>query len=402
MLEYLRKFDFLGTSCSFRMNTKQTNGSWMGGLVMMIYIVFCGYYFIHESLSWIALTYTDINFQYNFIERPEIKLVDYSKFMIAICNGIESNGTNDDPIYQEALNETLQWSFSSKIPWLMKGSIDIPLKTCQSSYFPSTNNNKYSFSFFQNCKCVDPNDLKEYNISYSYKDSYTTFLSYQVMFKDYINANNTLFNYYYQYFLNSPPKNYVYFVDSKADLSSYSDFLSEFMNYQVSFINPDFYSVYDIFLSLLQIEVNDSFFFKSCKIRIKLAIQKYQKISLHKISNYFAFKENTSGNKDYKFLSVNFRASTETQRMKRTVMKFDQFCGMIMSFLSIVGLVAIQLNYFINEFEAKKMAIYKIFKGHEINHIMMKKIKIIQEDFNEFEYKENPNFNAEIRPGKMT
>ena len=82
--------------------------------------------------------------------------------------------------------------------------------------------------------------------------------------------------------------------------------------------------------------------------------------------------------------------------MKRTRVKLDEVFGKIMSVISIFLLVFYFLSSKIDEFESKKKTISNIFKGFETNKIMMKKIRIIQEDFNEVEYKNNPNFNTEV------
>ena len=74
--------------------------------------------------------------------------------------------------------------------------------------------------------------------------------------------NSTLYNYYYQYFKNNPPKNFVYFIDSVADLTDYNgDFLKNFINYQISFVNPDYLSAYDVYLKLIKMTIDDSFVF---------------------------------------------------------------------------------------------------------------------------------------------
>ena len=82
-------------------------------------------------------------------------------------------------------------------------------------------------------------------------------------------------------------------------------------------------------------------------------------------------------------------------------MMFDQFIGKVISFLSLPTILIFILNKYISDFAAKQENISKIFKRHEINHIMMKKIRIILEDFNEVDYKENPNFNMELKPSKL-
>ena len=76
------------------------------------------------------------------------------------------------------------------------------------------------------------NDLKKYNISYNYRDTYTTFLSYEVKFNDEIYQNISKYNESYDYLSNNPVKSVIYYVDSVADLKSYSDqFAPDFKKY---------------------------------------------------------------------------------------------------------------------------------------------------------------------------
>jgi len=69
------------------------------------------------------------------------------------------------------------------------------------------------------------------------------------------------------------------------------------------------------------------------------------------------------------------------------------FLGKSSLFLLIFYSILERLNTWINEFEVKRAAVKNIFKYNDVNNTLMKKIRLIQENFNEVEYKANPDFN---------
>ena len=119
-------------------------------------------------------------------------------------------------------------------------------------------------------------------------------------------------------------------------------------------------------------------------------------IQLYKAMNYFLLQNNSIANITNKFHTINFRSSNFDSYMSKSNLKFDDFLSKIFAFIGPWALLLIYLSNYINESEKLNQNISKIFKGFEINQIMMKKIRIIMEDFNEVEYKENPNFNDDI------
>ena len=267
MKELLKKLDFPGASCEFQMKKQRNFYSWQGGLIMTVFYAFSIYYIFHETKSFVTFLYTSKSFQFVHSLKPELNLRDYEDFMITFCNRNEGNSSNSDPIINEAINETLEWSYIARKPWNMKGSINIPLKQCQINNFPQGTINKDTFKNYENCKCVDVNDLRRFNISFSNEDSYSTYLTYQLKFKDDIYQNQTSYNYYYNYIKNSSAKNYIFFLDSTVDFKDYSnDFFNYFMNnLQKSYLNPDIYSISDNFLNEIEIKINDSYFFNDRK-----------------------------------------------------------------------------------------------------------------------------------------
>ena len=91
---------------------------------------------------------------------------------------------------------------------------------------------------------------------------------------------------------------------------------------------------------------------------------------------------------------IRIRPSNIVIELGRTSLKFDSFLGNIISFLTVFFVILGFLNMIINEIEAKKHLIRVLFKNFEVNTIMMKKIRIIQENFNEVKYFNIPDFNT--------
>ncbi len=104
--------------------------------------------------------------------------------------------------------------------------------------------------------------------------------------------------------------------------------------------------------------------------------------------------ENSKINNDKNLLTVRFKASNKIVQLYRNCMKLDEFLGNLLSVvIAIINLFQF-INNFINNFEMKKMIVNKIFKAFQSSHIMMHKIRLIQEEYNEINYKQTPpNFN---------
>ena len=395
MKRFLRKFDMNGSSCSFLMNNEKKMIYWKSGLLFIIFLTGFVLYTVTETMSWTSLLYSYTSYQTNFDPKPKIDLIKYKDFMIAFCNVNNQNASIIDPVINEALNNTLEWRYIAREPWLARGGINIPLKNCTYEMFPKKSVNRRNFLSYKSCYCAEANSLSRYNISYTEKDSFSTFLSYDIKFKDYIYKNQTLYNFYYEYLKTNQIKNYVFFIDTVVDINDYSgNLLSNFLDYQSSFLNADLYANYDIYYSKTYISLSDSPMFSKGKNLFNLEYTEFTGISANKITNYFYFNNNKIANVSNKILTVNFRAANVYFQLFRTNMKIDEFIGKILSYFTLFAMLVIYMSSFINESEKINKNISKIFKGFEINQIMMKKIRIILEDFNEVEYKENPDFNS--------
>ncbi len=78
--------------------------------------------------------------------------------------------------------------------------------------------------------------------------------------------------------------------------------------------------------------------------------------------------------------------------LSRTVLKVYEFLGNIVSLTLLLYILFAWINKYINNFELKKRLVFGLFKNFEINTKMMSQLKIIQEKYNEVEYKNNPDF----------
>ena len=261
MKNFLRKFDFLGATASFHVNSKRIYTSWKGGLSLLLFFSISAIYFLNEFNDWIYLVHNTKSFNLSFNNLPSLNLQDSSQFMIAICNGNEDNSSYLDPVMKNVINETLQWKYIIRTNVNYKGSINIPITDCSRNNFPPKMITKNDFKRFQNCRCVNNTDLAYYNMSYFITDSYSTFLSYEFKFNQSIYENLTLYNYYYNYFKKNPLKNTVYFIDSVINIDkSNDDAVRYFMNYQQSFVNPDFTNIFDIYMRNNSVELDDRIF----------------------------------------------------------------------------------------------------------------------------------------------
>ena len=262
MKKFLRKFDLNGNSCTFFMKNESKKTSWKGGLLFLIFLAGFSLYLVTEILDWTDLQYSTNSFIVNFNSKPIINFSMDPNFMIAFCNFNSQNSSLIDPFIEEGLNDTLQWRYISRLPWLFYGGVNIPLQQCTYDMFPKKSVNKYNNNNFESCKCANAISLMDYNISFAEKDSFSTYLSYDIKFKDYIYQNQSLYNFYYQYLKTNRMKIYTYFISTVVDTNDKSgDYLSSYLEFHSSYINSDLYSTNDIFLSKANIKISDSLLF---------------------------------------------------------------------------------------------------------------------------------------------
>jgi hypothetical protein len=91
-------------------------------------------------------------------------------------------------------------------------------------------------------------------------------------------------------------------------------------------------------------------------------------------------------------LQVRFRSSTKSYMLSRSVLKLYEFVAHVFSIVFILFLIFASLNNYINNFELNKKLVFGLFKNFDVNAKMMSQFKVIQEKFNEVEYKNNPDF----------
>jgi hypothetical protein len=259
MESFLKKLDLFGSNCSFLMNSKKRNSSWIGGMIVIMMIGLCSVFVFYQIYLWLTTGNVIRFFQFNYSKKPEILLKDYDDFMLAICSGTDDNSTNYDPFISDSFKESLVWEYNYRLPWFINGKIEIPLRQCKNKHFPHKLINQFNMRDFINCRCARHEDLKDYNISFSYKDSYSSFLSYQVRLKDEVYNNLSLYNNISKIIQENPPRKYIYFVDSVADLNVFTeDFFTNYLNYHTSYISLSLNNLYEIYLNTISVIVSDS------------------------------------------------------------------------------------------------------------------------------------------------
>ncbi len=257
----LESFDFWGVDFTFLNNTKTRRTSIKGGILSLISIILSIIYIFNEFYNWLSVSYYTKYYQSDFERMPEINLIDYPKFMLAFCIGTENNSTVRDDSVIEMLNRTLTWSYVVRTPWLMEKSVNIPLETCKKSMFPKESVNSLTFRMYQNCLCADSSKLSQFNISYSFTDTYHSYLNYIINFRDDILDNDTRILEAYYHLIERQSRNFIYFVDSIGKIDDHSEnFFSNYMNWKVNYLNPDVYYLSDVFLSRVEVKIDDNFF----------------------------------------------------------------------------------------------------------------------------------------------
>lgn len=118
-------------------------------------------------------------------------------------------------------------------------------------------------------------------------------------------------------------------------------------------------------------------------------------MTLDRVIKFFSIMDDSKLNKYEPLINFRIRASNKDDSLFRSTIKLDEFIGNLFSFLFMIGQFLFHINTYMNEFEMKRVLIFALFKNFELNGIMMKKIKNLQEFYNEVEVNKLPNFKVE-------
>jgi hypothetical protein len=260
MLNFLQNFDLKGTKFQLQVNCDKRVSSWQAGINSLLFIITATLYTLVQFYYFFNLSYTKKFSQTNYVNNPQSNMKDLNKFMFAFCHGSADNSTERDPIAHEAVYSTLEWHYFIRNPWLFEDKIYIKLKECTKEDFPDFLRETYSMRLFQNCKCAGFDQLRDFNFSYFFTDSYNSYFAYKLMFKDHIINNSTLYQYYSDYFRNNTQRIFTFFVDSQGNVDKQDNPFTNFINYDYSYLSPDFSAISDLFFSSLKVSLDDNFF----------------------------------------------------------------------------------------------------------------------------------------------
>jgi hypothetical protein len=186
--------------------------------------------------------------------------------MIAFCHGTDSNSTERDPIAHSAVKSSFEWQYKIRNPWSFESKVKIDLKTCEPNDFPQSVQETYKIRLFSGCMCVPSSKLKDYNITFFQTDSYYSYFSYKLMFKDEVLQNSTAYDYYYYYYKTNVQKLTTYFIDSQGNLNDVINPFNRYVNYEHDMINPEVSQNTDLLFSLLNVTLDNNFLFSGSKI----------------------------------------------------------------------------------------------------------------------------------------
>jgi hypothetical protein len=265
MKAFFEYFDVWGTNLKMHVNRKKNYTSWQAGIVSFCFFFIALAYILTQFYYFFNLFYTKKFGQTNYEQFPQLNVKDLKEFMFAFCHGTANNSTERDSIAQDAVYSTLEWHYFIRNPWLFEDKIFINLKECTHDDFPNFVKNTYTMRLFQKCQCASYNQLKNFNFSYFFTDSYNSYFAYKLMFKDEVVNNNTLYQYYSDYYRNNSQRVFTYFVDSQGNVDNLNDPFTNYINYDYSYLSPDFSVVTDLFFSSLNVFLDDNIFF-SCII----------------------------------------------------------------------------------------------------------------------------------------
>ena len=180
--------------------------------------------------------------------------------MIAFCQGTGGNSTLRDPIAMSAVESTFEWHYFIRNPWLIEDKVFINLTVCKPEDFPSIVSESYSVRLFQNCMCASKASLANYNISFFNTDTYASYFTYKLMFKNEIFNNPAAYQNYSNYYRNNPQRLFTYFIDSNANVNDYNSPFTSFINYDFTYLSPDISYSSELYFSDLQVNLDDNYF----------------------------------------------------------------------------------------------------------------------------------------------
>ena len=266
MENFFKSLDLWGTNFTFLINKKSRFTSIYGGITTMMFLLGSFIYISYNIYNLLNYDLATTTSDTSLLIRPQINFIEYPKFMFAFCVGDQFNSTKRDPFITKTLNVTLSWHHLTRQPWLISGDIPIKMKTCTFDMFPAKTVNKYTFKLFSDCQCVTNDDLKIYNLSNVYTDSYMSNLRISAKFKDKIYDNTTLYESTYKYYVKSTPKSYLYFIDNVVNISSILNPFENYLNFNTQMLNVDLFTTSELYFNILDVKIDD-FILGSSKIK---------------------------------------------------------------------------------------------------------------------------------------
>jgi hypothetical protein len=165
-MEFFKSFDPNGVNLTLRINRKNKLSSKESLYFYLIFVIFSLFYAINQFYKYFNLQYIDLHSSTNYNSRTILDYRSLNNFMIAFCQGTNSNSTERDPIAHSAVQSTFEWHYNIRNPWSFEDKVMIDLQKCQPKDFPEFVQNTYTIRLFSGCWCVPNDTIKNYNVSF--------------------------------------------------------------------------------------------------------------------------------------------------------------------------------------------------------------------------------------------
>ena len=364
---FLRKVDFFGVSFFFRFKGDRKYRTSLGGLFIIIFIVFVICFSINYLIPFINRE--NFTIVYYTMSLPFTEQINLKETKSAFAVGFDCKTSLDGTNAEDLLKIQLSFSIQSKNKdgRIIKQKTQLTTHPCTYKDFYNNFNNSLEYLNMDIFQCLDDNSRIVEGI---YTDEVFSYYTFTVSIKEDSQKNFDRLN---NYLLGNDCKLNVYYTDLTIDINNYKNPVKSYLDSVFIQLDPNYVKKMNAFF-LNQHLYNDDYL-----IGVFNAQNSHKNTKFSRTEDYSIYKgmnRYKSGLYNYQeYAKLYIRADTKKTEIKRKYQKLMEYYADVSSLLIgifyILRIIFYFINYFYGENSIKKNIF--IFKDLEFKHLNIPK-----------------------------
>lgn len=357
LISIVKAFDFFGESFTFKIRKRKYYTSIVGGISSIVFLCYSLYYFIYNLADFFGKNNRTIENEVKSVSEQTVKLTDHSYFMMAFC--LRDSSMAPDNFLNSNLKMTgalINNKFENRR--LSTDQNELKLENCNSDNFKGALNEIYLIKDFEGCQCLNitaQSNLREINLRSKYEIIDKEYLQFELRYQDKnLGANFAYFSdKLINYLGNNTSRLFVYFPTYSVEMHNITNPLKMNLHTEIYDIKPFIQQNSEIFLSMLNFTDFNSLYDDDSTLELsKLTFDTVNKISYYIPPSY---QISTS------LYQLQLSLSMRTINFARKVLRYDDFLGNMVGYLSNIIIILYCFNVVYNSFGARVYFAEKFF-----------------------------------------